>query len=365
MGRFSSIPLRAVAASLALALPVLAAAGAPADAARRPPGPKQAAPAARRRAHRPGAVPLAQGQARPGLRPADRARPRLHLADADGPPARRQGARLLLARTLVLEGARDGQGQLALVEHPPGRRAPAGRRLPAHAPDRAARDGGRRGQRHGHVRRLEGRRRRRALRAPGGQRKVIARGIAAPITAQSAALRDALHAARARPRRSRPRLAGSRPSHTRARAPCTDHLAPDAPGNVHAITVADTSVALAWDAATIPTAPSSRYAVYRNGVLLGQPTTTGFLARTSRPPRPTPSRSWPSTAAATARPTARSTARPWRRCPRPAPPTPTCSRRRARASTTCSGTTCRSPSSRRPTSTWAPTSRSSGRTTRS
>ena len=47
MGRFSSIRLRAVATSLALALALLAAGGVPADAARRPPGPKQAAPAAR------------------------------------------------------------------------------------------------------------------------------------------------------------------------------------------------------------------------------------------------------------------------------------------------------------------------------
>ena len=67
---------------------------------------------------------------------------------------------------------------------------------------------------------------------------------------------------------------------------CTDHVAPAAPANVRAITVADTSVALAWDPAVDPDGTVRRYAVYRNGVLLGQPAATGFLARSLAPATP-------------------------------------------------------------------------------
>jgi spore germination protein YaaH len=74
-------------------------------------------------------------------------------------------------------------------------------------------------------------------------------------------------------------------AHARTR-PCTDTVAPDAPGNVHAITVADTSVALAWDPAHDSDGSVTGYAVYRNGVLLGQPHSTGYLASHLAPATP-------------------------------------------------------------------------------
>ena len=107
--------------------------------------------------------------------------------------------------------------------------------------------------------------------------KVIARGSAAPLIAQSLPCAT-LFTLRVRAVDGVGHVSAMSPvAHTRTR-PCTDTIAPDAPGNVHAITIADTSVALAWDVAHDPDGTVKRYAVYRNGVLLGQPSTTGFLA---------------------------------------------------------------------------------------
>ena len=74
------------------------------------------------------------------------------------------------------------------------------------------------------------------------------------------------------------------PTPARALAPTTPR--PTRPANVHAITVADTSVALAWDPAHDSDGSVTRYAVYRNGVLLGQPHSTGFLASHLAPATP-------------------------------------------------------------------------------
>jgi spore germination protein YaaH len=112
--------------------------------------------------------------------------------------------------------------------------------------------------------------------------KVLARGAAAPLTATgipcaitytfTVVARDAAGNA------SQP----SPVAHAKTHA-CTDQLPPDAPANVHALTVADTSVALAWDPAHDADGTVSRYAVYRNGVLLGQSPSAGFLARSLAP----------------------------------------------------------------------------------
>jgi spore germination protein YaaH len=112
--------------------------------------------------------------------------------------------------------------------------------------------------------------------------KVLARGAAAPLTATGIACATtytltvrALDAAgNASP--------ASPVAHAKTHA-CTDQLPPAAPANVRALSVADTSIALAWDPAQDPDGTISRYAVYRNGVLLGQSLSTGFLARSLAP----------------------------------------------------------------------------------
>jgi spore germination protein YaaH len=112
--------------------------------------------------------------------------------------------------------------------------------------------------------------------------KVLARGAAAPLTATGIAcattytltvraLDAAGNASQASP-----------VAHAKTHG-CTDVLPPDAPANVRTLTVADTSVALAWDPAHDVDGTISRYAVYRNGVLLGQSQSTGFLARSLAP----------------------------------------------------------------------------------
>ena len=174
-----------------------------------------------------------------------------------------------------------------------------------------------------------------------GGGKVLARGAAAPLTALGLPCATCLRCACA-PRRRRARLAALARRNARSR-PCTDKLAPDAPGNMRAITVADTSVALAWDPARDPDGSVRRYAVYRNGVLLGCRRAPASWPAAWRPRRRTTSRSPRSTAAITARPTAPSTRRRRLRCLRPGPPTRTCSRPPARASRTCNATTGRSP----------------------
>ena len=115
--------------------------------------------------------------------------------------------------------------------------------------------------------------------------KVVARGVTAPITAQGLACAT-IFVFRVRALDAAGHVSRDSPvARARTRA-CTDHVAPAAPANVRAITVADTSVALAWDPAVDPDGTVRRYAVYRNGVLLGQPAATGFLARSLAPATP-------------------------------------------------------------------------------
>ena len=119
----------------AVALVALAALALPADAARRPPGPAQAAPKPRAVVHT-AKVPFRWQKAKRARGYDVRvARDRLFTSGMQTVHLRGANARLLLAPgPLVLEGARDGQGQLALVEHPAARRPPQGRRVSAEPP---------------------------------------------------------------------------------------------------------------------------------------------------------------------------------------------------------------------------------------
>ena len=301
MGRFPSTRLRRAATSLALALAVLAVAALPADAARRPPGPGAGgAEAARGRAHG-SRCPFRWRKAK-RARATTCASPATAASRTQMQTVHVRGARAhaaAAAGTLVLEGALLGQGQLALVEHPAGRRAPEGRRLPAVAADGAARHGRRTGRRHGHVRRLDGRPRASRATSCSRARQGARRGAAAPLTAPGSPARRPSCCGCARVDARRPCLAWPRRSPAPG-APVHRHSCrPRRPADVHAITVADTSVALAWDPAHDPDGTVMRYAVYRNGVLLGQPHSTRSWPRIWRPQRPTPSRSWRSTVAAT------------------------------------------------------------------
>ena len=112
--------------------------------------------------------------------------------------------------------------------------------------------------------------------------KLLARGAAAPLTATGIPCATTyvftVRARDAAGNASRPSPVARAKTHA-----CTDQLAPSAPGGVRAITVTDTSVTLAWDAARDPDGTVTRYAVYRNGVLLGQSQSTGFVARSLAP----------------------------------------------------------------------------------
>ena len=112
--------------------------------------------------------------------------------------------------------------------------------------------------------------------------KLLARGAAAPLTATGIPCATTyvftVRARDAAGNASRPSPVARAKTHA-----CTDQLAPNAPGGVRAITVTDTSVTLAWDAARDPDGTVTRYAVYRNGVLLGQSQSTGFVARSLAP----------------------------------------------------------------------------------
>ena len=197
-----------------------------------------------------------------------------------------------------------------------------------------------------------------------GSGKVLARGTGAPITAQGLACATTL-VLRVRALDAAGHVSQASPvARVRTRA-CTDHAAPAAPGNVRAVTVADTSVALAWDPAVDSDGTVRRYAVYRNGALLGQPTATGFLARNLAPATPYKFTVVAIDGAGHRSPESRST-----RHPGPAPGDRPCicihaGHGRSRASRTCSATTARSRRSRRPTTRSATTSRSWARTTRS
>ena len=164
-------------------------------------------------------------------------------------------------------------------------RADAATPYPPTRPTRAARDRGGREQHHRHVRRIEGRSRRRALRAAGAAARCshAAPPRPSPRRAFRAPPSSRCASAPSTPPATPP---GSRPSRNARSRAVHRLLAPDAPGNMRAITVADTSVALAWDAASDPDGTVGRYAVYRNGVLLGMPHSTGFLARNLAPATP-------------------------------------------------------------------------------
>ena len=118
-----------------------------------------------------------------------------------------------------------------------------------------------------------------------GSGKVLARGTGAPLTAVRRHLRHDLRAARPRPGRRRPRLAGlaGRPGahaclHRSAAARRTGQHARHHDRRYER----GAGVGPARD----PDGTVRRYAVYRNGVLLGQPATTGFLARNLAPSTP-------------------------------------------------------------------------------
>jgi hypothetical protein len=284
MGRFFPNRLRAAAISLALAVTVFAIA-VPADAARRPPGPKQAAPAARsvvrtaQVAFRWHKVKRAKGY---DLRIA---RDRRFSSKMQTVHVRAASARLLLApgrwfwkvRSTGKVNSRWSNITQVVVRpkgdaYAPTR--PTALRVTAVASDSVTVMFGA-SQDDGHVARYE--------LLSGG--KVIASGTAAPLTAPSLPCAT-LFTLRVRAVDGVGHIStGSPVAHARTR-PCSDNIAPDAPGNVHAITVSDTSVALAWDVARDPDGSVQRYAVYRNGVLLGQPRTTGFLATHLAPASP-------------------------------------------------------------------------------
>ena len=318
----------------------------PADAARRPPGPAQAAPKPRAVvAHRAGAVPLAEGQARAGLRPARRPRPRLQVADADAARARRQGAarcccpaagtgRCARRASSTRAGRTSARSSCARRATPIRRRGRRALRVTAVAADSVTVTFGASTD-DAAVARYE---------LLAGSGKVLARGAAAPLTAPGPRLRDDLHAARARARRRRPRLAGLA---RRARAHAPVHrpaAAPDAPGERardhgrrH-----ERRARLGSGARLrrhrpalrrLPQRRAARPARIAPGFLAAQPRARDAVPLHGRGDR----RRQPPLARRRARPhDAGAAAR------RPGPPTPTCSRRPARASTTCSATTCRS-----------------------
>lgn len=288
MGRFSSRRHARAATLLVLALALLAPTAflAPADAARRPPGPAQAAPKAR--------ATVATAQVPFRWRPAKRAhgydlrvaRDRgfrtqmltIHVRTARAKVLLLPGRWFWKVRTTGKINSRWSNIRQVAVRprgdaYPPSR--PTALRVTGVAEDSVTVSFGASRDDTG-VKGYE---------LLTGSNKVIARGVTAPITATGIAcattfvlrvraLDTAGHASQASP-----------VARVRTRA-CTDRLPPEAPANLRAITVADTSVALAWEPARDPDGTVRRYAVYRNGVLLGQPGTTGFLARNLAPSTP-------------------------------------------------------------------------------
>jgi hypothetical protein len=284
MGRFSSTRLQPAGATFAVVLAALAMA-VPADASRRPPGPKQAAPAARSVVHT-AQVPFRWHKVKRAkgydLRIARDRRfstqmETLHVRVAGAKPLLAAGRWFWKVRSTGKVNSRWSNIMQVAVRpkgdaYPPTR--PTALRVTAVAADSvtvmfgASTD-------DGHVARYE---------LLSGS-KVIARGTAAPLIALNLAC-GTTFTLRARAVDGVGHVSALSPvAHARTRA-CTDNSAPDAPGNVHAITVADTSVALAWDAAHDADGTVTRYAVYRNGVLLGQPHSTGFLAAHLAPATP-------------------------------------------------------------------------------
>ena len=284
MGRYSSTWRALAAASLALT-GLLAGTQLPASAAWHPPGPKQSAPA-KRAVVRSAQVPFRWHKAKQArgydLRVA---RDRRFTAGMQTLHVRALKARLLLAPgrwywKVRATGKRNSRwsniSQLTVAPrgdaYPPTR--PSALRVTAVAASSISVTFGASTDDRG-VARYE---------LLGGG-KVLARGAAAPLTAQGLPCAT-LFALRVRAVDAAGHVSPLSPVANARSRPCTDSIAPDAPGNVHAITVADTSVALAWDPAHDPDGSVSRYAVYRNGVLLGMPHSTGFLARNLAPATP-------------------------------------------------------------------------------
>jgi spore germination protein YaaH/chitodextrinase len=272
-------------ASCGLALAVLALA-APANASRRPPGPKQTAPAPRS-VVRTAQVPFRWHKVKRAKGYDLRiARDRRFASQMETVHVRVLGKSLLLAPGRWFWKVRSTgkvnsrwSNIMQLVVRPKGDAYPPSRptalRVTAVAADSltvmfgASQDDGR-------VARYE---------LLSGTARVLARGAAAPLTAQGLPCASAF-TLRVRAVDAAGHLSAASPvAHARTR-PCTDNVAPDAPGNVHAITIADTSVALAWDPAHDSDGTVMRYAVYRNGVMLGQPHSTGFLASHLAPATP-------------------------------------------------------------------------------
>jgi spore germination protein YaaH len=279
MGRFFTT-------ALALALLAVCSSALPADAARRLPGPAQAAPKPRA-VVRTATVPFrwhATKRARGyDLRVArDRSfhaqMQTLHLRSAAGRllllPGRwywkvrasgKVNSRWSNVRQLVVRPKGDA--------YPPSR--PTALRVTAVAQDGVTVTFGASSDDHGV----------KAYELLAGNGKVLARGVASPLTAKGVACARTL-VLHVRAVDAAGHVSQLSPVANARTRPCSDQLPPEAPGNMRALTVADTSVALAWDAARDPDGSVRRYAIYRNGVLLGQPASTGFLARHLAPATP-------------------------------------------------------------------------------
>ena len=282
--------LRAVATSLALALRGAGRCrrsrptprGVPRARSRR--RPQRAPSCARRRCRSAGTRPSGPRATTCGSRATGASRSQMQTVHVRA--ARR--SLLLAARALVLEGALDGQGQLALVEHHAGRRAPEGRRVPAHAPDRAAGHGGRAptaSRSCSAPRRTTAYVARYELLAGG---KVIARGSAAPLTAQGLpcatlftlrvrAVDGAGHVSALSPvAHTRTRALHRHDRARRARQRARDH------GRRHE------RRARLGSPRTIPTAPSRATPCTATACCSASPARTGFLAAHLAPATPLP-----------------------------------------------------------------------------
>jgi spore germination protein YaaH len=286
MGRSSTTRRTSAALLLAAALVLLATLALPADAARRPPGPAQAAPKPRAVVHT-AQVPFRWQKARRAqgydLRVA---RDRGFTSQMQTVHLRGVRAKLLLlpgrwfwkVRTAGKVNSRWSNIRRVVVRpkgdaYPPTR--PTALRVSAVGHDSLTVTFGASKDDHD-VKLYE-------LVSAGG--KVLARGERAPLTAVGIACATTF-VLRVRAVDAAGHSSKDSPVARARTRPCGDRLAPEAPGNLRAVTVADTSIALAWDPARDPDGKVSRYAVYRNGVLLGQPSTTGFLARSLAPATP-------------------------------------------------------------------------------
>jgi spore germination protein YaaH len=286
MARSTSTWRARIVALPALALLALATAVLPADAARRPPGPAQAAPEPRAVVHT-AKVPFRWQKARRArgydLRVARDRRFKLEMQTLHVRVAKAQlllipGRWFWKVRAAGKVNSRWSNIRQVVVRpkgdaYPPAR--PTALRVTAVAEGSVTVAFGASKDDRG-VKRYE---------LLAGNGKVLGRGAASPFTAEGIACATTF-VLRVRAVDTAGHVSQASPVARARTRPCTDHLAPEVPGNIRAITVADTSVALAWDAARDSDGSVSRYAVYRNGVLLGQPHATGFLARNLAPSTP-------------------------------------------------------------------------------